>query len=120
MVELRQKVSISAEVEEYMHNIVTFLRLHRAVNCGVTPRATKALGLLVKCMASLHGLNFVIPSFVALAARKIYYHRLEIVSAPNERSMQYGSDSGAVAALLQAFVPESVVEEVLGRVEAPL
>lgn len=117
---LRQKVSISAEVEEYMHNVVTFLRLHRAVSGGVTPRATKAMGLLVKCLASLHGLDFVAPSFVALAARKIYYHRLEMVSAPNERSMQYGSDPGAVAALLQAFVPESVVEEVLGRVEAPL
>lgn len=120
LVELRKKVSISAEVEEYMHNVVTFLRLHRAVSGGVTPRATKALGLLVKCLASLHGLGFVAPSFVALAARKIYYHRLEMVSAQNERSMQYGSDLGAVAALLQAFVPESVVEEVLDRVDAPL
>ena len=103
-----------------MQNVVTFLRSHRAVGGGVTPRATKAFRLLARCLASLNGLSFVTPSLVALAAQKTYYHRLEMVSASNERSMQYGSDLGAVAPMLQAFTPELVVEEVLSRVEAPL
>ena len=103
-----------------MQDVVTFLRLHRAIGGGVTPRATKAFRLLMRCLASLHGLNFVTPSLVALAARKTYHHRLEMVSASNERSMQYGSDLGAIAPMLEAFTPELVVEEVLGRVEAPL
>ena len=80
-------------------------------------------GVLLKnfrCLAPLHGLDFVTPSLVALAARKIYPHRLVIVSASNERSMQYGSDLPSIASLLRDYTPESVIEEVLASVEAPL
>lgn len=73
-----------------------------------------------RCLAPLHGLDYVTPSLVALAARKIYPHRIVIVSAPKERSMQYGSELASVASLLRDYTPESVVEEVLAGVEAPL
>jgi len=34
--------------------------------------------------------------------------------------MQYGSDLASVAGLLRDYTPESVIEEVLASVEAPL
>ena len=37
-----------------------------------------------------------------------------------ERSMQYGSDIAAVRVLLKGVTAETVIEEVLGNVEAPL
>ncbi len=45
---LRERVTIAAEVKSYLHNIVSFLRLHRAVGGGITPRATRHFNLLVK------------------------------------------------------------------------
>lgn len=117
---LRDKVTIAAEVNSYLHNVVTFLRLHRAVGGGITPRATRHFNLLVKCLAPLHNLDFVTPSLVAMAARKIYPHRIEITKPENERSMQYGSNLAAVTALLKNVTAEQVIEEVLDAVEAPL
>ncbi|MCJ1430242.1 hypothetical protein MMC29_008159 [Sticta canariensis] len=117
---LRDKVIITAEVNGYLHNIVTFLRLHRAVGGGITPRATRHFIILVKCLAPLHQLKFVTPALVAMAARKIYPHRIEITTPENERSMQYGSDLAAITALLKGVTAEQVVEEVLVAVEAPL
>ena len=110
--------------------------MNRAVGGGISPRATKHFDILVKyelygclipillssfrCLAPLHGLEYVTPSLVALAARKIYPHRISITAPEDERSMQYGSDLGAITALLEAMTPETVIEEVLAAVEAPL
>ncbi|MCJ1463514.1 hypothetical protein MMC07_002122 [Pseudocyphellaria aurata] len=117
---LRDKVTVTAELTSYLHNIVTFLRVHRAVGGGITPRATRHFNLLVKCLAPLHRIDFVTPSLVSMAARKIYLHRIEITAPENERSMQYGSDLAAVTALLQDVTAEQIIEEVLVEVEAPL
>ncbi|KAA6408637.1 MAG: hypothetical protein FRX48_07719 [Lasallia pustulata] len=117
---LGDAATVTAEVKQYLQNIVTFLRLHRAVAGGITPRATRHFDLLVKHLAPLHGLEFVTPSLVALAARKIYPHRIAITTPENERSMQYGSDLAAVAAMLEGVTPEQVIDEVLGAVEVPL
>ncbi len=71
-------------------------------------------------LAPLHGLNFVSPSLVALAARKIYPHRIIITTPENERSMQWGSSIEAVRAVLEGVKVEDIIEEVLESVEAPL
>ncbi|KAL2048159.1 hypothetical protein N7G274_000070 [Stereocaulon virgatum] len=120
LIDLSQTVSVSAEVKAYLQNIVTFLRMHRAVGGGISPRATQHFDLLVKCLAPLHGLAFVTPSLVSLATRKIYPHRIKIISAENDRSMQYGSDLAAVASILDGLRPEDVIDDVLQQVEAPL
>ncbi|MCJ1457669.1 hypothetical protein MMC28_008038 [Mycoblastus sanguinarius] len=117
---LGHNVTVSAEAKSYLQNIVTFLRMHRAVGGGVSPRATQHFDRLVKCLAPLHGLEFVTPSLVSLAARKIYPHRIAISSPENERSMQYGSDLAAIALILEGVRPEDVVEDVLEQVEVPL
>lgn len=130
-------VMITAEVKRYLQNIIVFLRLHRAVAGGISARATKHFDLLVKwvlpclphagmntdgcrCLAPLHSLNYITPSLVALAARKIYPHRLSIARPRQERSMQYGSELAAVTAMLEGITPEHVIQEVLTAVEVPL
>lgn len=71
-------------------------------------------------LAPLHGLDYISPSMVALAARKIYPHRIVITAPENERSMQWGSSLEAVKAVLEGVTVEDVIEEVLESVEVPL
>jgi MoxR-like ATPase len=110
------------EVKQYQQNIISFLRLHRAVACGISAPATKHFDKLVRCLAPLHDLSYATPSLIALAARKIYQHRIQIVKPERERSMQWGSDVDEVAALLEGIGAEDVIEDVLGSsgAEAPL
>jgi hypothetical protein len=68
----------------------------------------------------LHGIDYVTPSLVSLAARKIYPHRLVITTPENERSTQWGSSVEAVAELLDGITVDDVVEDVLQTVQAPL
>ncbi|KAI1092273.1 hypothetical protein F5B19DRAFT_454744 [Rostrohypoxylon terebratum] len=120
---LSRDVHISIEVLRYLMNIVTFLRLHRFVapgGGGATPQATKHFETLAKSLAAIHGLDYVTPSLVGLAAKKAYAHRLRIAAASEERSLQWGSEVGAVEAMLEGVDAEFVIEDVLGMVEAPL
>ncbi|KAI1111102.1 hypothetical protein F5Y14DRAFT_426636 [Nemania sp. NC0429] len=114
-------IHIDIEVQRYLMNVIAFLRLHRAVTPGtVAPAATTHFQTLVRSLAALHGLDFVTPELVQLAARKIYAHRIAIVPAERERSMQWGSDLDAVKELLEGVEPEDVIEEVLASVDVPL
>jgi MoxR-like ATPase len=103
-----------------MHNIIVFMRTHRAVASGVTPHATRHLYSLTSALAPLHGLEFITPSLVTLAVRKIYPHRLAIVKPEDEMSLQWGSELGAVKEYLDGITVEDIIEDVLERVETPL
>ncbi|KAK7516388.1 hypothetical protein IWZ03DRAFT_188454 [Phyllosticta citriasiana] len=113
-------IRLSSEMRAYLQNMVVFMRLHRAVAGGVSPQATRHLDLLVRALAPLHGLDFVTPSLVALAARKIYPHRIVLTTPENERSLQWGSDIEAVRQVLDGVVVEDVIDDVLSQVEVPL
>ncbi|KAJ4290554.1 hypothetical protein N0V90_010771 [Kalmusia sp. IMI 367209] len=91
--DLTAKVKISSEVRAYLHNIVVFMRLHRAVGGGISAMATRQFGVL---------------------------SQIVITSPENERSMQWGSSLNAVKAVLEGVTPDDVVEEVLQSVEVPL
>ncbi|KAJ9662891.1 hypothetical protein H2198_001119 [Neophaeococcomyces mojaviensis] len=111
---------ITPEVRRYLQDIVTFLRLERGVDGGLTPQATSQFVALAKYLAPLHGINFVTPSLVMLAARKVYPHRIMITNPGRERSMQYGSDLAAVVELLDGLTPQEVIEMVLRTVQCPI
>lgn len=100
-------------------NIVSHLRIHRAVSGGISPVATKHFDRLIRCLAPLHGIDYVTPALVALAARKVYLHRVEVARPDDERSVQWGSNVRAVEALLEGVGPEEVIEDVLAMVAAP-
>ncbi|KAM3526975.1 hypothetical protein MY4038_006548 [Beauveria bassiana] len=115
-----QKVKVDMDILRYQMNIVSFLRMHRAVDQGITPAATKHFGQLMRNLAPLHRLDFVTPALVGLAARKVYLHRIRITEPHKERSMQWGSRLEAVEALLQDMGPEEVLDEVMTMVTAPV
>ncbi len=73
-----------------------------------------------RCLAPLHRLDYVTPSLVGIAARKIYLHRIRIVSPEKERSMQWGSELAAIEAVLEDVGPEEIIEDVLRMVAAPV
>lgn len=120
LTKLTEKVKMSPEIRGYLHNIVVFMRLHRAVAGGISALATRHLSTLAHVLAALHGLDYISPALVTLAARKIYPHRIVITAAENERSMQWGSSIDAVKAVLEGITVEDVIEEVLQSVEVPL
>ena len=117
---LAEESRFTPELAAYLHNIVVFMRSSRYVNGGVTATATRQLRAISKTLAPLHGLDYVPPSLVALAARKIYPHRLKLATAETEKSLQWGSDPQAVEQLLKDVTIESALDDVLASVETPL
>ncbi|PNY27715.1 Uncharacterized protein TCAP_02339 [Tolypocladium capitatum] len=118
--QLSQQVQVDIDVVRFQMNIISFLRMHRAVAQGITPAATKHFDKLMRCLAPLHKLDYVTPALVGLAARKVYLHRIRITAPEKERSMQWGSKLEAVEAMLEDVGPEEVIEDVLEMVTAPL
>jgi MoxR-like ATPase len=113
-------VRVSAEVAAYLHDIVIFMRLNRFVAGGISAYATRHFRAIVHALAPLHNLAYVPPSLVALAARKVYPHRLVLATLDTERSMQWGSDARAVEHILKNVTVEDAIESVISSVEAPL
>ncbi|EXF81854.1 hypothetical protein CFIO01_06761 [Colletotrichum fioriniae PJ7] len=120
LAKLSREVQVNVDVLRYQMNIVTYLRMHRAVAGGIEPIATKHLDQLLRCLAPLHSLDFVTPALVHLAIRKVYLHRIRIVHAKQERSMQWGSQQEAIESILEGVGAEDVIEDVINMVAAPL
>jgi MoxR-like ATPase len=118
--ELGRHVQIDVDVVRYQMNIISHMRIHRAVGGGISPTATQHFDQLVKSLAPLHGIDYVTPALVALALKKVYLHRIQMVSVDQERSMQWGSRADVVKAYLGDFSPEDVMDDVLDTVSAPL
>lgn len=115
-----EAAAITPEVRRYLQDIITFLRIERGVDGAITPGATTQFVALAKYLAPLHGINFVTPSLVALAARKVYPHRITIAESARERSMQYGSDLPAIDEILDGLTPQLIIESVLNTVQCPV
>lgn len=120
LAQLSQQVQVDVDVLRYQMNIISFMRMHRAVAQGVTPAATKHFDKLMRCLAPIHKLDYVTPALVGLAARKVYLHRIRITAPENERSMQWGSQLEVVEAMLEHVGPDQVIQDVLNMVTAPL
>jgi hypothetical protein len=132
LTKLSDLTTIGVEVKQYQLNLISFLRLHRAVAGGITAAATKHFDKLARsapsnhisssarlictrCLAPLHGLVYTTPSLIALAARRIYRHRIDVVKPENERSLQWGSEIEAVEALLKDVGPDDIIEDVINK-----
>ncbi|KAJ5120323.1 uncharacterized protein N7515_009711 [Penicillium bovifimosum] len=112
-------VSTSAEVVRYIQDIVVFLRLSRAVARGVSAKANIQFSRFTQLLAPLHGIDYVTPSIVALAARKVFRHRICVTAPGEDRSLQYGSNLHAVSQVLADVTPDSILDGVLA-LEPPL
>ncbi|KAH7318350.1 hypothetical protein B0I35DRAFT_431886 [Stachybotrys elegans] len=120
LAKLSQQVQVDIDVTRYQMNIVSFLRFHRAVAGGVSPAATQHFSQLIRCLAPIHRLDFATPALVALAARKIYLHRIQVALPHQERSMQWGSRLEAVEVMLEDLGAEDIIEDTLEMVTAPI
>lgn len=138
--EASESVTTSAEVVRYIQDIVVFLRLSRAVGGGIPAKANFQLARFAKSaqsfavhfsrvldsltpsnrfLAPLHGIDYLTPSIVALAARKVFRHRIVVTTPGHDRSLQYGSDLVAVSTVLADVTPNSILDGVL-ELEPPI
>lgn len=117
---LTGKMRLPPEMASYLHNIVIFMRNNRFTNGGVTATGTRQLRTLAMTLAPLHGLDYVTPSLITLAVRKVYPHRLKLATPETEASLQWGSDPEAIRQLLEGVTAEDAIEDVLASVETPL
>ncbi|OOO05273.1 hypothetical protein OAory_01067890 [Aspergillus oryzae] len=100
------RVTMGADIIRYHQDITVFLRLSRAVAGD-------------RLLAALHGIDYLTPSIVALAAKKVFRHRIIVANPEDDRSLQYGSDLKAVAQVLSYATPDTILDSVL-TLEAPL
>ncbi|KIV93310.1 hypothetical protein, variant [Exophiala mesophila] len=113
------QTTVTTEIRRYLQDIVVFLRMERSVDGGISPFATTQLLSLAKYLAPLHGIHYVTPSLVALAARKVYSHRIIMATPQRERSTQYGTSLVAAQEILEGLDPQKVIDNVLGSVRCP-
>ncbi|PGH03235.1 hypothetical protein AJ79_07430 [Helicocarpus griseus UAMH5409] len=113
-------VTLSTDINCYLQNIVIFLRINRGVAGGISVASTRHFQLLTRCLAALQRIDYVSPSLIALAARRVYRHRISVAEPAGDRSLMYGSTLKAVDLVLADATPEMIIEEVLAEVEAPL
>ncbi|KAL4901664.1 hypothetical protein BDW74DRAFT_159892 [Aspergillus multicolor] len=116
---LSKTVKATAELIRYQQDIVVFLRLSRAVAGGISARASVQFSKLARLLAVIHGIDYLTPSIVALAANKVFRHKIVVAKPEDDRSLQYGSDLAAVANVLEYATPDTILESVL-TLEAPL
>lgn len=117
---LGQQTVVTPEVRRYLQDVVVFLRLERGVDGGITPYSNVCFVDLAKYLAPLHGIDFVTPSLMELAAKKVFSHRMVIAQADRERSTQFGSNIDAVKAYVDSLTAETVVDLVLAKVPPPI
>ncbi|CAI7634417.1 unnamed protein product [Penicillium manginii] len=117
--EASESVTTSAEVVRYIQDIVVFLRLSRAVAGGVSAKANNQFARFAQFLAPVHGIDYLTPSIVALAARKVFRHRIIVANPEDDRSLQYGSELGAVSHVLMDVTPDSILDGVLA-LEPPI
>ena len=113
-------VTISPEMKRYIYDIIIHVRCHRCVKNGFPTRAIKDLELLCQCLCLIFDRNYVIPTIVKLACRKLIPFKIQMVDPSLEPTLQYGSDIDLVAEMMKRMTPKMVVEDVLRKVGPPL
>lgn len=114
------EVTVVPEIKVYMQNIVVYLRTHRLVRKGVSPKAVKDFERLLRAFCALHGKLYATPSLVALAARMIFPLKLELCSPEEEPTVHYGSDIHLLTKWIAKWDADMVIDDVLNAVPSPL
>jgi hypothetical protein len=114
------QVTIVPEIKRYIYDIVIHVRCHRCVSTGFPTRSITDLELLSQCLCVLFDREYVIPTVVKLACRKLIPFKIRMVAPDLEPTLQYGSDADLVKELLRRMTPKLVLEDVLRKVSPPL
>ena len=97
-----KEVYLHPELVQYLVRIVQETRVNSKIASGVSPRGTLAFLRAVQGHALVQGRNYVVPEDFKTVAVPVLAHRL---------TMQIGADDGRAA--------ESVIEEILNRIDLP-
>ena len=106
LVAMRTQVAqtyISQEVAEYISLLVDATRHHDKIECGISPRGTKAFANLAKACAYMNGRNYVIPNDVSAVIYDVFMHRL--VLTPSARREKNAA--------------ENIVKGIVGQIKPP-
>jgi MoxR-like ATPase len=97
-------IYVDWQILDYISRIVRATREHPAVEVGSSPRGGLALLKAARSMAAMSGRDFVTPDDVKLFAHDALRHRIIL-------KMEYEIEGNAT--------PESVVAEVVAKIEPP-
>jgi MoxR-like ATPase len=97
-------IYVDRQILDYISQIVRATREHPAVEVGSSPRGGLSLLKVSRSMAAMCGRDFVTPDDVKLFALEALHHRIIL-------KMEYEIEGNAT--------PESVVTEVVARIEPP-
>ena len=106
LVDMRKQVAhtyISEEIAEYISLLVDATRHHDKIECGISPRGTKAFANLSKACAYMNGRDYVIPEDVSAVIYDVFMHRL--ILTPSARREKKAA--------------ENIVKDVLAHTKAP-
>lgn len=84
--------------------IVRATREHQALELGVSPRGSLGIFKLSQAWAAIQGRDYVIPDDVKVVAPYVLKHRMVLKSENRLRGRE----------------PESIVSEILSRIEVPV
>lgn len=79
LIQMRTEVAnvyISYEIADYISRLVDATRHHDKIECGISPRGTKAFANMAKACAYMYDRNYVIPEDVMYVIYDIFKHRL--------------------------------------------
>jgi len=103
LISLTRRVYVDENVLKYIAAVVEATRRHPMVRLGASPRGAIALMLLSRAMALMQGRSYVTPDDVKQVAYAALSHRIILRSE----------------ARLSRLTPESIIDDVLGKVEPP-
>jgi MoxR-like ATPase len=97
-------VYIDRSILDYIGKIVRATREHNLVEIGSSPRGALSLMKVSRCLALIHGRDYVIPDDVKTIAPDVLSHRIIL----------------RVEEIMEGTRPQQVVEEVIPNIPAPL
>lgn len=113
-------VTMIPEIARYVQDIMVFIRTNRLVKSGVSPRVSKDLELFARSLCVLRDQEYVTPSIISTAARKMLPLKIELETPSKEPSLQWGGDLEVAKIWFSNWNTELLIESILETVPPPL
>ena len=99
--QIAEEVNVSDEIMTYIASVTAATRNDPALRLGASPRATKALYKISKCLAAIYGRDYVTPDDIHELAPYVLCHRL----VPDSRAALEGRTAKDILLSIMDMVP---------------
>jgi len=99
--QIAEEVNVSDEIMTYIASVTAATRNDPALRLGASPRATKALYKISKCLAAIYGRDYVTPDDIHELAPYVLCHRL----VPDSRAALEGRTAKDILLSIMDKVP---------------